>query len=101
MEAAFDCIVTVYDCYVYVRKCCYELLGCEFLELYVKRILYDVFYCCIDSCIFLKSDDAFLCEEEQSSCFVCYVVRNCDYCAFLKILKICNSSCIDAERFIV
>ena len=54
MEAAFDCIVAVDDCYVYVRKCCYELLGCKFLELDVLRVLYDVFYCCGGEVLLLR-----------------------------------------------
>ena len=101
MESALDRIVAVDDCDVYVRKCCNELLRCEFLELDVKRILNDVFYCCVDACTVLELDDAFLCEEQQSSCFVRYVVGNCDDRIVRKSLKILCLSCIYAERFIV
>ena len=96
-----SCIVAVDDCYVYVRKCCYELLGCKFLELDVLGVLYDIFYCCVDSCVILKLDDAFLCEEQKCSCFVCYVVRNCYCCAVRKVLEVLCLACVDAEGFIV
>ena len=101
MEAALDRIVTVDDCNVYVRKCCYKLLGCEFLELDLKRILCDVFNCCVDACAVLELDDVFLCKEKKCSCFVCYVVGYCDYSAFLKILQVLYLTCVYAERFIV
>ena len=100
METALDRIITVDDCYVYVGKCCYELLRCELLELNVLGVLCDVCYCCVDACAILKLDDAFLCEEE-SSCFVCYVVGNCDDRVVGKCLKILCLTCINTERFIV
>ena len=101
MESAFDRIVAVDDCDIYIGKCCDELLGCEFLELDVERVLYDIFYCCVDARIVLELDDAFLCEKEECSCFVCYVVRNSDNRTVLKVLKILDSASIDAEWFVV
>ena len=87
MESALDSVVTVDDCYVYVRERCYELLRCKFLELDVLGILYDIFYCCVDTSVILELDDAFLCEEKECSCFVCNVIRNCYDCAIREVLK--------------
>lgn len=101
MEAALDRIVAVDDCNVYVGKCCYELLRCEFLELNVLGVLNDISYCCVDACAVLELDDIFLCEEQECSCFVSYVVGNCDDRIVRKRLKILCLSCVYAERFIV
>ena len=101
MESALDSVVTVDDCYVYVRKCRYKLLRCELFEPDVERILDDIFYCSIDACILIKYKESFLCEEEQCSCFVCNVVGNCDDRTLGKLLKIINPACINTERFIV
>ncbi len=101
MESALDSVVTVDNCYVYVRECCYKLLRCKLFELDVKRVLNDIFYCSVDACIVTQYEESFLCEEEQCSCFVCYVIRYCNNCALLKVSKIRNSACVDAERLIV
>ena len=74
MESALYCIVAVDNCNVYVGKRCHKLLGCKFLELDVLGVLNDIFNSCIDTRIVLKLEDALLCQEQECSCFVRYIV---------------------------
>ena len=101
MESAFDSVVTVDNCYVNVRKSANELFRSDLLECDVLRVFNDISCCSLDACIILKLYDAFLFEEQESSCFVCYIVWNCYYSAVRKLVKALCLACVDAERFIV
>ena len=65
------------------------------------RIFFDVFYGSSKSCVLFQLNDTVCLQQQQCTCFVCRIIRNCDRIAVFKLVKCALCSRIDTERFIV
>ena len=100
-EACFQCIVSVQDHIGGLIHDTGNLLCCQFYDLDVIVVLFDIVDGSFQAYAFFQLDDAIVLQKQKSSCFVCGIIRNCDGVAVCDVIQAGFGSRIDSEGLIM